>query len=126
MAANRDDPLNYFAQNVIQNHHHDLEVDIPRFPQLAAKAAYSQLDVVSKSVLVSVPSTVPKVGIIGGGIGGLYAAKLLQNLGIPYEILEASPRLGGRLYTERMGDRPNDYYVSIPSLPVTHVLITVT
>lgn len=63
--------------------------------------------------VLAIPQVAPKVGIIGGGIGGLYAAYLLQRHGIPYEILEASPRLGGRLFTYRMGDRPNDYYVSL-------------
>ena len=63
--------------------------------------------------ILGIPKEAPKVGIIGGGIGGLYAAMLLQEQGIPYEILEASPRLGGRLYTQKMGDRPNDYYVSL-------------
>ncbi|KAI0959092.1 hypothetical protein AcW1_004023 [Taiwanofungus camphoratus] len=38
-----------------------------------------------------------KIGIIG--IGGLYAAKLLQERGIDYEILEASSCTGGRIYT---------------------------
>ena len=31
-----------------------------------------------------------KVGIIGAGVGGLYAAMMLQSLDIDYEILEAS------------------------------------
>ncbi|RWS20210.1 hypothetical protein B4U80_12132, partial [Leptotrombidium deliense] len=40
-----------------------------------------------------------KVGIVGAGITGLYAALLLNHLGINYEILEASNRVGGRLFT---------------------------
>ncbi|RWS09881.1 hypothetical protein B4U80_14721, partial [Leptotrombidium deliense] len=36
-----------------------------------------------------------KVGIVGAGISGLYAALLLQELDIDYEILEASDRIGG-------------------------------
>ena len=39
------------------------------------------------------------VGIIGAGASGLYAAILLQSLGIDYEILEANDRAGGRIYT---------------------------
>ncbi|RWS19692.1 hypothetical protein B4U80_14961, partial [Leptotrombidium deliense] len=35
-----------------------------------------------------------KVGIVGAGISGLYTALLLQELGIDYEILEASERIG--------------------------------
>ncbi len=40
------------------------------------------------------------VGIIGGGIAGLYAGYLLQLQGIPYRIYEASDRLGGRIFSE--------------------------
>lgn len=51
------------------------------------------------------------VGIIGGGIAGMYTAHLLKFLEIPYEILEANPkRVGGRLYTHRFSDKPHDYY----------------
>ena len=39
------------------------------------------------------------VGIVGAGASGLYAAILLQSLGIKYEILEANDRPGGRIWT---------------------------
>ncbi|KAF4575443.1 hypothetical protein EYR40_004817 [Pleurotus pulmonarius] len=42
-----------------------------------------------------------KVGILGAGVGGLYAALILDSLNIKYEIIEASERTGGRLYTHR-------------------------
>ncbi|KAI0951722.1 hypothetical protein AcV7_007740 [Taiwanofungus camphoratus] len=51
-----------------------------------------------------------KVGIIGGGVGGLYAAMMLESLDIPYEVLEASPRVGGRLFTYRFSEKEYDYY----------------
>jgi heterodisulfide reductase subunit A-like polyferredoxin len=69
------------------------------------------------------PSDVPlKVGIIGAGAGGLYTALLLDSLGIDYDILEASDRVGGRIFTHRFNETawsqstPNDpdyydYYV---------------
>jgi monoamine oxidase len=38
-----------------------------------------------------------KVIIVGGGLAGLYAAYLLQQQGIPYLLLEAQSRLGGRI-----------------------------
>lgn len=69
------------------------------------------------------PSNVPfKVGIIGAGAAGLYAAILLDSLGIDYDILEASDRVGGRIFTHRFNETawskstPNDpdyydYYV---------------
>jgi hypothetical protein len=58
-----------------------------------------------------------RVGILGAGIAGLYAALLIDYLGpesgITYDILEANPdRIGGRLYTHRFSDAPNDYFVS--------------
>lgn len=47
--------------------------------------------------------TIPlKVCIVGAGIAGLYIAMILDSLEIPqitYDILEASPRVGGRVYT---------------------------
>lgn len=39
------------------------------------------------------------VGIIGAGVSGLYIAMMLDSLGIKYEIMEGSERVGGRLYT---------------------------
>ena len=102
----RKDPLNRYAYNILDKHMDELEtkygIQKPPIPPSAKESA-----------IVPIAKDHPKVGIIGAGIGGLYAAMLLQERGIPYEILEASPRLGGRLYTHRMGDRPNDYYVSL-------------
>ena len=37
------------------------------------------------------------VGVIGGGIAGLYAAYMLQQQGISVQVYEASDRLGGRI-----------------------------
>jgi monoamine oxidase len=53
-----------------------------------------------------------KIGIIGGGVAGLYAAYILKFLGIDYEILEANPdRLGGRVFTHHFtNDNKYDYY----------------
>ncbi|KAI5791996.1 hypothetical protein EDC01DRAFT_616158, partial [Geopyxis carbonaria] len=52
------------------------------------------------------------LGIVGGGICGLYIAFILDALAIPdvsYEILEANPsRLGGRCYTHHFTERPAD------------------
>ncbi|KAJ5000559.1 putative bifunctional amine oxidase [Colletotrichum sp. SAR 10_66] len=51
---------------------------------------------------VPTPSGTPlKVGIIGAGAAGLYAAILLDSLGIDYDIHEVSDRIGGRIYTYR-------------------------
>ena len=45
-----------------------------------------------------------KVGIVGAGAAGLYSAILLQSLGIDYEILELTERIGGRIYTYRFDE----------------------
>lgn len=50
------------------------------------------------------------VGIIGAGMAGLYTAMILKSLNISYEVLEASHRIGGRVYTPRFSNNPGDYY----------------
>ncbi|KAF8879816.1 hypothetical protein BD779DRAFT_1446679 [Infundibulicybe gibba] len=49
---------------------------------------------------LATPSGV-QVGILGAGIGGLYAALMLQSVGISYKIIEESNRTGGRLFTHK-------------------------
>ncbi len=62
------------------------------------------------------------VCIIGAGAAGLYAAIILDYLGIKYEILEASGRHGGRLYTHQFNklDGPYQYFVGYSLLDRTH------
>ena len=50
---------------------------------------------------LSLPSSSRPVCIVGAGCAGLYAAMMLQSLKIPYVILEANDRIGGRVYTHR-------------------------
>jgi oxygen-dependent protoporphyrinogen oxidase len=45
----------------------------------------------------------PGIVIVGGGISGLAAAYELTRRGVPFRLLEASPRLGGVIRTERVG-----------------------
>ena len=46
------------------------------------------------------PVTDTDVAIIGAGAAGLAAGKTLGELGVPFVLLEASHRIGGRAYTE--------------------------
>ena len=39
------------------------------------------------------------VGIVGAGLSGVYAATVLSSIGVEYQILEASGRAGGRIWT---------------------------
>lgn len=42
-----------------------------------------------------------EIVIVGGGLSGLSAAWELENLGVPYTLVEVKPRLGGSIWTER-------------------------
>ncbi|KAA8645834.1 hypothetical protein EYZ11_011931 [Aspergillus tanneri] len=66
-----------------------------------------------------------KVCIIGAGIAGLYIALILDKLQIPhlsYKILEASDRVGGRVYTHNFSRTAHDYYdigaMRYPDIPI--------
>ncbi|KVT45132.1 flavin monoamine oxidase family protein [Burkholderia ubonensis] len=50
-----------------------------------------------------------KVGIVGGGMAGLYAGLLLQELGIQFEIFEAAPTPGGRVRTHYFNNGSHQY-----------------
>ena len=54
------------------------------------------------------------IAIIGAGVAGLRTAKLLQDMGIPFKIFEASDRPGGRVFTyefaQSQSPGKHDYY----------------
>ncbi|MDC8756923.1 flavin monoamine oxidase family protein [Janthinobacterium fluminis] len=51
-----------------------------------------------------------RVGIVGGGMAGLYSAMLFDQLGIAYQIFEASgERLGGRVLTHYFNNNSHQY-----------------
>lgn len=71
------------------------------------------------------------VGIIGAGAAGLYAALMLDSLedpSITYEVLDADPmkdrKGGGRLFTYRFSESPNDYFVSLVTISFREIAIT--
>ena len=105
------DPLAFRGKRIIENHHASL---VDKFPIIKPKAttdteAPDPFDIFDDALCLLFNE---KVGILGAGIGGLYTALILDSLDIPYEILEASGRAGGRLKTYYF---PNggtyDYYV---------------
>jgi monoamine oxidase len=51
-----------------------------------------------------------KVIIVGGGLSGLYAAYLLEQKQTPYLLLEAKPRLGGRILGVQNKQYTNHYF----------------
>ena len=56
------------------------------------------------------------VAILGGGLAGLYSARLLHSAGIPFQLLEARNRLGGRiLSTDEAGRASEDGFDLGPS-----------
>lgn len=63
-----------------------------------------------------------KFCIVGAGVAGLYLAMILSKAGIPYDLLEASDRVGGRMYTKDFTETPHDYYdvgaMRYPKIPL--------
>lgn len=76
-----------------------------------------------------------RVGIVGAGVAGLFTAMIFDHLSdkyglkVDYEILEASERVGGRLYTYNFTNSkdqppvgPHDYYdvgaMRFPEIPI--------
>jgi monoamine oxidase len=56
------------------------------------------------------------VVVIGGGLAGLHAARLLQAAGVDFEVVEARDRLGGRILTvDAAGDPATDGFDLGPS-----------
>ena len=52
-----------------------------------------------------------KVGIVGGGMAGLYSALLLnQHQNVSVKIFEATDRVGGRVYTHRFSEDQYQYF----------------
>jgi monoamine oxidase len=63
-----------------------------------------------------------KITILGAGIAGLVAAYELEKLGHEVEIIEASPRVGGRVWTHRFGNEQDAPYAELGAMriPASH------
>jgi monoamine oxidase len=62
------------------------------------------------------------VAIVGGGLAGLYAGSLLHDAGVDFRLVEARPRLGGRILSaDESGDPSHDGFDLGPSWFWPHV-----
>ncbi|NLR91896.1 flavin monoamine oxidase family protein [Flammeovirga agarivorans] len=70
-------------------------------------------------IAASAKSGKKKVTIIGAGVAGLASAYELLNLGHEVEVLEASDRIGGRIYTYRFDEEnPDENYGELGAMRV--------
>ncbi|KAI6161803.1 hypothetical protein EDD17DRAFT_1822711 [Pisolithus thermaeus] len=101
------DPLAFYGKCIANDYHASL---MAKLPQLSGRDRDdTNFFDISDESLRFFPSM--KVGILGAGVGGLYTALILDCLGIDFEILEASDRVGGRLATYRFPQgQKYDYY----------------
>ncbi|KAG0704662.1 hypothetical protein DFH29DRAFT_848626 [Suillus ampliporus] len=97
-----EDVLGYWGRNIVEDYHDDL---LKKLPPLFHhnNPLKGHPHPLPSSQLPELPDCgygeTGTVGILGAGVGGLYTALILDSLDIKYEILEASDRTGGRLFT---------------------------
>lgn len=102
----------HHGRTLIQAHHDQIKLSMGLpFSMAASNGVQPQLDLCSSTSLAR--DYVGTVGILGAGPGGLYTALILEDLGIPYQILEVQNRVGGRLFTykfENSTGAPYNYF----------------
>ncbi|KAJ7896117.1 hypothetical protein B0H13DRAFT_2234518 [Mycena leptocephala] len=70
-------------------------MSLPHWPEISSKLP---------------PAQQLSVGIVGGGVAGLYAALLLQREGHRVRIFEGTDRVGGRVHTHYFTQEDNQYF----------------
>ncbi|RYP76696.1 hypothetical protein DL771_001618 [Monosporascus sp. 5C6A] len=62
------------------------------------------------------------IGVVGGGMAGLYASLLLEDLGLQHEVIEASSKPGGRVRSHHFTPSNGDYFevgaMLFPEIPI--------
>ncbi|WP_017317985.1 flavin monoamine oxidase family protein [Mastigocladopsis repens] len=59
-----------------------------------------------------------RITILGAGIAGLVAAYELERMGHEVDIMEGSPRIGGRVWTHRFGNEPDAPYAELGAMRI--------
>ncbi|MEH2320950.1 flavin monoamine oxidase family protein [Nostoc sp.] len=59
-----------------------------------------------------------RITILGAGIAGLVAAYELERMGHEVDIMEGSPRIGGRVWTHRFGNEPGAPYAELGAMRI--------
>jgi len=80
-----------YADWIITNHGQEYTKELERLQNREIHTALKSQ--------ITEKATAPVVGIIGGGVAGLYAGLMLQSIGVEFELFEKSTRVGGRLKT---------------------------
>ena len=63
----------------------------------------------------------PKVLVIGAGLAGLAAARELKHRGHDVKVLEARPRIGGRVHTNAVGDAGAMFIHGVDNNPLSRL-----
>ncbi|KZV71074.1 hypothetical protein PENSPDRAFT_684941 [Peniophora sp. CONT] len=96
--AHQHEVFSLHGRGIISSHLD--EQDVPDDSILIASALAAELASPNSSMSNSTSMNLTDpVGILGAGAGGMYTALMLHDLGIPYKIIEARDRVGGRLFT---------------------------
>ncbi|KAI0915511.1 hypothetical protein AcV5_003710 [Taiwanofungus camphoratus] len=123
-----DNPVSNYGKNIIDDFQTKLCQNVANIPDLPLYLPLSFRDILNKvggGHLHPPPNDAPSCIIpvpTDAKVGGLYAAKLLEEHGIDYEILEASPHTGGRIYTHNFSQKEHDCYdvgaMRFPDIPI--------